>query len=123
VKRRWKSAGLVIEGTPKPGFRPSNDNEKESLSYRMKIWLDREDLVSSRIELEVVGEHSRMQKGSFIYGLDWRNEEGVWLSKVVNFKYTAKFFKLVTARGEMTSTYTDYKKFQVDSRILDIVEK
>ena len=113
----------VVEGSPKPGFHPANDSEKESLNYRFKIWLDREDLVSSRIELEVIGDHSRMQKGSIVYGLDWRNEDGVWLSKVVTFKYTAKFFKMLTARGEMTGTYTDYKKFQVDSRILDVVEK
>jgi hypothetical protein len=113
----------VIEGTPKQDFKPTTDNEKETLNYKVKIWLVQDDFCFARIDYEVIGDHSRMQKGSHIRLDATRHEDGVWLSNSLTFRYTARFFKMMNARGEMTLTYSDYHKFQVDSRMVDMAEK
>jgi hypothetical protein len=38
-------------------------------------------------------------------------------------RFTARFFKMWNDHGEMTMAFSDYHKFQVDSRILDTSEK
>jgi len=109
----------VIEGLPKPGFRPTNDQEKEALNYRLKVWLDQEDLVFSRVELEIITDRSRLQKGSAIRGDDVKSEDGVWLPSEVRIDFQFRFFKLPGPRGDSVITFTDYHKFQVDSRVLE----
>ena len=109
----------MVEGLPKPAFRPANDQEKEALNYRLKVWLDREDLVFSRVELEIITGRSRLQKGSFIQVEDFRHLDGVWLSKELKIDFNARFFKLLSVRGVVVSTFSGYRKFQVDSRVLE----
>jgi hypothetical protein len=108
-----------VEGSPKPGFHPATDDEKEALNYQMNVWLDAEDLCFARVEMEVVGDHSRVKRGSLIQQDSARNEDGVWLPTAIAFRYNVRFFKMIGGRGEHTTTYSDYRKFQVDSRILD----
>jgi hypothetical protein len=109
----------VIEGTPKPDFRPTNDNDKEMLNYRMRVWLVQDDFCFARTDWEVIGDHSRMQQGSQIRIDHAKNGDGVWLPTLLTFRYTARFFKMMNVRGEMTAAFSDYHKFQVDSRVLE----
>ena len=109
----------LIEATPKSAARPENANEKENLNYRTRTWIDREDQIASRGELEVITDNSRMQKGTI---LEWncaRNEAGVCLVKEFHFRFNLRFLKLAKVRGEVTQTYSDYKRFQVDSRLVE----
>ena len=112
-------AAYVIEGMPKPGAHAADDNEKEHLNYRTKMWIDSEDYVVARGEMEVIGEHSRMQKGSLIEATSFRNELGVWLPKKVRFRFDVRFLKMVNVRGDMTSEFSDYRRFQVDSQLVE----
>jgi|HubBroStandDraft_4_1064222.scaffolds.fasta_scaffold95555_3 hypothetical protein len=109
----------VIEGTPKPDYRPANGNEKEILNYTIKLWLAQGDCYLARMDMDVIGEHSRMQKGSHIREESDQHDDGVWLPSTLTFDYNARFFKVLNVRGEMTLTYSDYHKFQVDSRVVD----
>ena len=109
----------VIEGLPKTGLKPADANGKELLNYRVKAWIDQQDHVASRVELEVIGEHSRMQKGTVFEVADMRNEAGVWLTKDVHIRYTLRIYKMVDVRGEVDETYSDYQRFQVDSGIVE----
>jgi hypothetical protein len=108
----------VIEGSPKPDYRPATDNEKELLNYKVKLWLAQDDCFSARMDLDVIGDHSRMQKGSHIRVEAERHDDGVWLTTMLTFDYNARFFKMLSTRGQMTLTYSDYHKFQVDSRMV-----
>jgi len=112
-------AAYVIEGMPKPGARPANANEKENLNYRMKMWIDREDHVRSRSESEVIGEHSRMQKGTVIELRSARNEVGAWLPMDFRFRFNLRILKVGHARGDIRLTFSDYQRFQVDSQLVE----
>ncbi|MGH9646309.1 MAG: hypothetical protein ACRD4E_05770 [Bryobacteraceae bacterium] len=111
-------AAYVVEATPKANAHPANANEKENLNYRLKMWIDREDQVRSRGESEVIGEHSRMQKGSVIEAINARNEAGVWLPKETGFRFNLKILKMGNVRGDLRLTFSDYMKFQVDSQVV-----
>jgi hypothetical protein len=109
----------IIEGTPKSDYRPRTDDEKESLNYKVKLWLVEGDYHYARMELEVVGDHSRMQKGSLLDIDAAPQDDGVWLPTTQTFRFTARFLKTIDRRGEQTITFSDYRKFQVDSRIVN----
>jgi hypothetical protein len=109
----------VVEGMPKANAHPANANERENLNYRLKMWIDQEDCMRSRGEMEVIGEHSRMQKGSLIESSNARNETGVWLPKEFRFRFNLRILKMGTVRGDMRGTYSDYRKFRVDSEVVE----
>jgi hypothetical protein len=54
----------VVPATPKPYFRPATGDEKESLNYSMKLWLEDSKAFPVPIEGDITGEHSRMQKAA-----------------------------------------------------------
>ena len=112
-------AAYIVEGMPKPGLRPATANDKELLNYKVRAWIDQQDYVAGRVELEVIGDHSRMQKGTIIDALDSRNDAGVWLSKEVHARFRLRLVKTVEVRGDTIETYSDYHRFQVDSRIVE----
>ena len=109
----------VVEGLPKPGARPANDNEKEHLNFRVRTWIDAEDQVQARGEMEAIGEHSRMQKGSLIESRRTRDESGVWLPREIRIRLNVRFLKMVGVQADITETYSNYRRFQVDSRVVE----
>ena len=72
----------------------------------------------SRGESEVIGEHSRMQKGTVIEWRNARNEAGVWLPKEARFRFNLRILKVGNVHGDMRLTYSDYRRFQVDSQVV-----
>jgi hypothetical protein len=59
-----------------------------------------------------------MQKGSIVR-LDSLPHDGVWLGDRQVFRYSVRLLRLLNARGEQIITWSDYHKFQVDSRIVE----
>ena len=109
----------VVEGLPKAELHPTDANDRELLNYKVTAWVDREDHVASRVVLEVIGEHSRMRKGTVFDAEDFRNEAGAWLAKSVHIRFQIRVFKMVDVRGEDNETFSDYRRFQVDSKIVE----
>jgi hypothetical protein len=109
----------VIEKTPKADAKPANSNEGELLHYRTKEWIDKEDLVTARSDMEVIREGSRMKPGTRIEFKNMRNSDGTWLLQETRIRYNIKFFKLMGAHGDQLTTMSDYHKFEATSRIVD----
>ena len=116
-----RTAYLIV-ATPKADARPENANEKENLNYRIRVWIDRDDRVGSRRELEVITDASRMQRGSLIEFTCARNDAGVCLINQIHIRYHLRFLKLANVRGDVAQTFSDYKRFQVDSRVVEARE-
>lgn len=109
----------MIQAVPKAGVRPASSNEKELQHYKLKRWIDTADLIDARIEMEILSPGSRMQPGTLIDIKMLRTPDGVWLQQDTRWHYNAKFFKLAGARGDQTSTRSDFHRFEVTSRIVD----
>ena len=102
---------------PKPDFHASTEDEKESLNYKFVLWLDYEDAFPAHVDAEIIGEHSRLRKGTTIRMDEERLPDGAWMTRTNTVRYSAKFLKVHTVRGEAVHTYSDFHKFQADSTI------
>ena len=109
----------VIECTPKPAFVPTTPDEKESLNYRMVLWIDKQDLDPAQYELEVIGDHSRLRKGSTATITRTKINDEVWVSKETRITAAISVLKMIAVHAETTITFSNYKKFQVDSSIVE----
>jgi len=107
----------VIECTPKTSFTPATADEKESLNFRTVLWIDRQDMFPVSTDLEVIGDHSRLRRGSRATLTESKINEDVWMPKETKVNFAVSVFKLITIRAEKVVTFSGFKKFQVSSSI------
>lgn len=110
----------VIEGVPNPAFQPRKeiDSDRDWKCFAIKLWIDKAEYQCLRMEIDVTGEGSRLQKGSWLREEYGKLNEDVWVSTSLKVGYSARFLKLIGVRGLVTITYSDFRKFQVDSKLL-----
>ena len=119
---------IVLESTPKPDAMPANDEEKSSLNWKETTWIDAADAMPARIEVESLKDIGHFSRGmtnrlDFLRLAESPSPEGqpqpaVWLLKSVVSRF---HFKLLWmgASGETDQTWSGFKKFHVDMRLLD----
>jgi hypothetical protein len=108
----------VIDGIPKPGFQSRTDAEKEAANFHVKIMIDQEEAHFSALELTVTGDHSRLQKGTCAR-VEWtRLNDGTWMVRRNDITWALRLFRLIALRGRTEDTYSDFQRFQVDSKLI-----
>ncbi|HZO54006.1 MAG TPA: hypothetical protein VFB63_14935 [Bryobacteraceae bacterium] len=114
----------VISGTPKAGYKLKSQEAKVLTKMRGKVWIDRED--SRMVKADAVVNDTisfgwflfRIQPGfHFTFEMTRVNDQ-VWLPRHGWLKGTAKVAGLKTYRMEMDMRYSDYRRFQSDSRVV-----
>jgi hypothetical protein len=118
LKLLREDTAYVIECTPKPAFTPKTPEEKESVNFRTVLWIDKQELQPIRYELEVIGDGSRLKKGSTATLLLSKINNDAWMSTETTVNYQITMYKMINARGQATTTYSNFKKFQVDSELI-----
>ncbi len=115
---------FVIEGTPHPGYHPHTRDAFLFPKVKGRIWIDKQDYHWVKIEGEVIDTVSlgalllRLHKGSHLEAEQVRINDEVWLPKHFSAEASARIALLKKYRGRLEVTYSDYKKFQADSRIV-----
>ena len=115
----------MIFADPRPGYHGKDAGYLRNL--KGKIWIDKTDYQWVRLEMQALNDISfgffiaKLSKGSsFLYELTRVNDE-VWLPKIVTVKVSAralvKHFNM-----EQEITYSDHRKYQSSSRIVDATE-
>lgn len=116
----------VVEGTPHPGYKPRNRRAAFFTKIKGKMWIDKRDYHWVKVEAEVVDTISigavlfRLAKGSHIEAEQTRVNDEVWLPKRLEAGGSARVALLKRYRGNLEVTFSDYKKFQTDSRIVAV---
>jgi len=111
----------IIEAEPRPGYRPRTSVAKLFPKFRGKLWIDKEDHQWVRTQAEVTDSISwglfiaRLAKGSRLDVQMVRVNGEVWLPKRVEAKATARVALVKMYRLETETTYSNYRKFQVES--------
>jgi hypothetical protein len=124
---------MVVGSTPKPDARPANEMEKSALNWKETTWIDVADAMPARIEVELLRDEGHFAKGmtnriDFERFVDLpatgtQQEQAVWLQQsfVGRFRFKLLWFG---ATGETDQTWSDFKRFHVDMRLLeDTVEE
>lgn len=119
---------IVVESTPKLGAKPANDAEKSSLNWRETTWIDAADAMPARLEAESLKDEGHFAKGmtmrlDFIRlaesaSPDGQAQQAVWLQQGVVSKFHFKMM-WIGVSGETDQTWSDFKRFHVDMRLLD----
>jgi hypothetical protein len=116
---------FLIDATPHPGYKPKQTSTSFLPKVKARFWIDKADTQWVKIEVETLDTISfggillRLGKGGhMVIEQEYVNNE-VWLPKHVLLKAEARVMLLVPVREEIEFTFSNYKKFQVDSRIVN----
>jgi hypothetical protein len=119
---------VVMESIPRSDVAPATQEEATAIIWKQTTWVDTEDLIPVRIEMESVKDFDEMRTGSKVSEEYVRVQEAattsnpdgraVWLAKRATGKY---FYKVLWAFqvADVESIYSNFKRFRGDVHIID----
>ncbi len=119
----WK-----IEAQPKPGYKPRERRADLLTKVRGTLWIEQTGYQWVKADIDVVGTISwglfvlRIPPGAKIGFSQTRVNDEVWLPRQVHVRADAKLALLKTFRLDLDVAYSNYRKFRVESQILDTKE-
>jgi hypothetical protein len=114
----------VISATPKPGAQPKNGEAKPLLKVQAKVWIDKAEYQWVRLEAETTATISfglfiaRLAPGAKLEFEQTRVNDDVWLPKREVVRGAARLGLVKKLAGEEETTWNDYRKFQVESKVV-----
>ncbi len=114
----------VIEATPKPGYKPTLAATAYFPKMKGKLWIDKRDSEWVKAEIESLDTISyggilvRLAKGSRVTFEETRVNNEVWLPKRIAVSVSARVMLVTGARVELEIAFSNYRKFQADSRLV-----
>jgi hypothetical protein len=117
----------VIQGEPRPGYKPHSRGTDILSKLHGKLWIAKDDYRWVKMEAEVTRTFSfgllfvRVLPGTLLEFEQKRVQDEIWMPHTQRFQLVGRFM-LMKGRTEIVKTFTDYKKFQSDSRVLETSE-
>jgi len=114
----------VISATPKPGAQPKRGDAKPLLKVKAKVWIDKTEYQWVRLEAETTATISfglfiaRLAPGAKLEFEQTRVNDEVWLPKREVVRGAARLGLVKKLAGEEETTWNNYRKFQVDSKVV-----
>ncbi len=114
----------VIDATPKPDYRPKTSAGAILPKMKARLWISKTDGDWIKMDAETLSPVSfaafllRIAKGAHIVMEQTRVNGEVWLPKRIDLDGSARLFLVKGLRIELDIAYSDYKKFQVNSRVV-----
>jgi hypothetical protein len=114
----------VISGAPKPGYRPKSHDGAALLKIHGKMWIEKAGYQWVKLEAQTTGTISfglflaRLNPGAKLVIEQTRVNDEVWLPKREYMIGSGRIALLKRVAQDDEITWTDYKKFQVESRII-----
>jgi len=116
----------VVEATPRPGYHPRSSMAKLFPKFRGMLWIDKVDYQWVKTEAEVTDTISfglfvaRLNKGARLAVEMTRVNDEVWLPKRVEASLSARLALVKKLRLDSETIYSNYRRFQADSRIVSV---
>jgi len=111
----------VIEGTPKPGYKPKSKSAFYLPKLKARLWIDQRDYQCIKAEFETLepiswgGILARLSKGDRFTLEFARVNDEVWAPKRVLLAGTARIMLVKAIHGDFEIAYSDYRKVSGDS--------
>jgi hypothetical protein len=119
----------VIEAIPRPDFRPKQPHADLLSKFRGKMWIDKNEYQWVKMQAEAIDTVSfglflfRLHRGSSIHFEQTRVNEEIWLPRHVSVSVSARVALMMNAAIEQETTFSNYRKFTTDSRLLPGMEE
>ncbi len=113
----------VIEGRPRPGYHPKSRFSSFFPKVRLRMWIDQQDYQGAKVEMEAMdtitfgGFLVRLAKGTRLLIEQTRVNEEAWMPRHIFVTASARILLVKGFRRDFEYTFSDYKKFTVDSRV------
>ncbi len=115
----------VVEATPIPTAKPECDANKMAQKMHLRLWIDQAEFRWVRTEGDNVAPLTwgkmlvRAPAGTAHISFDQvRLPDATWLPAKLRYRFNVKLLLVATVRGEVVTTYGNYRKFHTDSRII-----
>jgi hypothetical protein len=118
------AAVYVIDATPKPGYKPKMSSASFFPKVKARLWIDKSSYAWVKIDMETLDTISfgaivlRLAKGSHLEIEQSQVNGEVWLPRRVALEASARILLFKSLKAQFLYTFSDYKKFQVDSRVV-----
>ena len=119
----------VIQATPRPDFKPKQPHGDLLSKFRGKIWIDKNEYQWVKMQAETIDTVSfgfflfRLHKGSTLSFEQTRVNEEIWLPRHIAVDASARVALMMNAEFQQETTFSNYRKFVTDSRILPGMEE
>jgi len=116
----------VIAGTPKPGYQPKDRDARVFNRIRGEIWIDKSTYQWVRVEARTIDTISfglvlaRLNPGARLVFEQVHAADGLWLPKRLYMQGGGRVALLKRIAMDQELTWSDYRKFQVDTRVLPV---
>jgi hypothetical protein len=115
----WK-----IDAEPRPGVPAETEKERNAAATRRIYWIDPEANAIVKDETEFLLAINNIQPGTILRTEYQKVNSDCWLPAHSTFKWGLAVAKVVKASGLTENTFSDYKKFNVDSSVVfDVVSE
>ena len=118
----------VIEAEPKPGYRPVEARARMFTKVRAKVWIEQATYHWVKMDAEAIDALTfgfgllRVAPGGTLHFEQVRVNDEIWLPSSALIHADARVALIKKLRAEIDIRYSDYRKFQSDSQILEARE-
>jgi hypothetical protein len=115
----------IIDGTPHPGYEPKSKTASYFTKMKGRIWISKSDFHTVKIDavttdtIAISAFLIRFAKGGHVAVEFSRVNNEVWLPKHVVVAGSARVLLVKGYHVDADFTFSDYKKFSTESRIVD----
>jgi len=115
----------IIEARPKPGYHAVHSRAKDFEKVRATIWIEQDTFHWVKVDADVLNTISvgfgllRIAPGSSMHFEQTRVNDEIWLPSSMLVRFEARLALVKGLRGEYDIRYSDYRKFQSDSKIVE----
>jgi hypothetical protein len=108
---------IIIQSVPRSDVLPPDEEDRRAMHKLVKLWIDREDLIVSRIEATLIADDAAMLKGT-VAQIDFERKDAVWVPSQSDVQFRAMSDSKIVV-GETSEVNDDFHRFHVDVRLLD----
>lgn len=115
----------IIEGVPKKGYKPKDERAAKLLpNFKGKFYIAKAGATLLKIDAEAIDSVSfglviaRMDRGARFQIERTRLSDSLWATGRVQVNFDARIALVKRMKMDIDITYSDYRKFQTDSRIV-----
>ena len=118
----------VIDAKPRPGYKGTAKRWELLTKFRGRLWIDQKEYQWVRVEADTIAPVSfgwvlaRLDPGAKLTFQQARVNSEIWLPVKATTRLNARLALLKKLNGEFEVTWKDYKKFQTDSRMVNVAE-
>jgi clan AA aspartic protease (TIGR02281 family) len=118
----------IVDVSPIPGITsPVCDEIKTLTKMHLKIWVDQAEYRWAQVQADNIGTVTwgkvlvRIPAGALhMKFMQTRLKDGVWMAQSMNARVDVRLMMVARLHVEMIETYSNYRKFQSDSRIVPL---